>query len=251
MKKKPILQTLALLSLALLSACSYGSRQSYGKIPETPFLTHKLEFVGEPFDGEWTEPTHTAILGSLYIKISPVVVAPPLANADPQLVEVSRHLAKRFEVKLKEEFSKLGEYDIHLVDKAPAGKTLLTVECALIDLHVTNKAGNAAGDVAGIWVPGASFIAGLFDKGHITFAGRVYADKKLVSEYAECDSTPLSLVGSFNNYSSWGHQRSIIDQWAHAIAMDGKDYAIGKRAHGAKRIQLFSGYTPEIAEEKE
>ncbi len=251
MKKKQILQTLGLLSLALLSACSYGSRQSYGKIPQTPFLPHSLSYVGEPFDGEWREPNHKAIQGALYIKIAPTLVAPPLSNAGPKLVDVSQHLAKRFEAKLKSEFSKLGDYDIHLVEKAPAGKTLLTIECALIDLHVTNTIGNAAGDVAGFWIPGASFVAGFFDKGHITFAAKVYANEKLVAEFAECDSTPLSIVGSLNNYNAWGHQRSIIDQWAHAIAMDVKGFAEGKKAHGANRIQLLSGFTTAIAEEKE
>ncbi len=242
---------IVVLFAVLVTACSYGSRQNYKKIPETSFLQQPLTYIGEPFDGEWRASNHKAIQGALYMNIAPAIVAPPLSEANPKLQVAAQHLAKRFEVKLKEEFSKLEAYDIHLVDKAPKGKTLLTIECALVDLHVTNAVGNAAGDVAGIWVPGASFVAGLFDKGHITFAAKVYADKKLVAEFAECDNTPLSLVGSLNNYNSWGHQRAIIDQWAHSIAMDVKGFTEGKRVNGAKRIQLFSGYTMAIAEEKE
>ncbi|MFI3243282.1 MAG: hypothetical protein R3Y56_03395 [Akkermansia sp.] len=246
-----MISSLGLLTLALLSSCSYGSRQSYGKIPSTTFLTQPLIYVGEPFDGEWRAPDHKALQGDLYIKIAPVIVAPPLANDNPKLLDAAQHLSKRFEAKLKEEFARLTPYNIFLVEHAPAGKTLLTIECALIDLNVTNAAANIAGDVAGTWIPGASFVSGLFDKGHITFAAKVYADKKLVAEFAECDTTPISIVGSLNNYNSWGHQRSIIDQWSHSIAMDVKGFAEGKRVNGAKRIQLFSGYTSEIAAEKQ
>lgn len=240
-----------LLFSALLAACSYGSRQNYAKIPPSDFLPQPLAYVGEPFDGEWRDPQHKAIQGDLYIKIAPTSVENPLAKGHPHLVEAAQHLAKRFEAKLKEEFDKLEGSRIFLVDKAPAGKTLLTIDCALIDLHVTNTAANIAGDTAGIWIPGASLVAGAFDKGHITFAAKVYADNKLVAEFAECDTTPISIIGSLNNYSLYGHQRAIIDQWAHAIAMDVKNFADGKRVKGANRINLFTAYTPETAAERE
>lgn len=239
-----------LIASALLTACSYGSRQNYNKIPATPFLPQSLSYIGEPFDGEWRLSTHKAIQGDLYIRIAPASVAAPLSEGKPQLVETAGHLAKRFEAKLKQEFAQLTPYRIFLVEQTPAGQTLLTIECALIDLHVTNVAANVAGDAAGFYVPGASFVAGLFDKGHITFAAKVFADKKLVAEFAECDTTPLSIIGSLNNYSSYGHQRDIIDQWAHVIAMDVKNFAEGKRVSGSHRIQLFSSFTTEINEER-
>lgn len=244
MKSKSLYTCIVFGLLCLgLSACSYGSRRSFNKIPETSFLPHPLYYVGEPFDGEWRDPNHKSLEGELYIKIDTVTVAPPLANADANLVAMAEHLAHRFEKKLKHEFATIDSKYMHLVEKAPEGKTLLRIECALIDLHATGNVTNAAGDIVGIYVPGASFATSFLDKGHITFAAKVYAGDKLVAEFAECDSTPLSLLGSLNNYASYGHQRHIIDQWAHAIAEDVQKFAEGKRVHGATRFSLFSWYT--------
>ncbi len=229
---------------AILSACSYGSHKQFEKIPATAFLPHKLNYVGEPFDGEWRDTNHKAIKGKIYVSIAPVTVQSPLCYKNPVLVNEAKHIAKRFERQLKKEFVQLKKSNIYIVKQAPAGHTLLTIQCAIIDLQATNTKANVVGTAAGVYVPGASVATNLFDKGHITFAAKIYAGNKLVTQFAECDNKPTSLIVSLDNFTPYGNQRAIVDEWAHAIAMDIKGYASGKRVHGAHRVRVISGYTP-------
>lgn len=195
--------------------------------------------------------SHAAILGELYIKIKPVVVANPLAKQEPKVLQYAHSLTQRFTEKLLMEFGKYKGKGIILADKAPKGKQLLTFEVALISLHATdatiNAAGTVAGTVASAFVPfsgtAVKMATGVLEKGHIAVAIRVYCDKELVAEFGEYDGPPTTVLGSLNDFSLWGHQKQIIDEWAIALAADVANYAAGKRVTGYKNIKFAEGLT--------
>ena len=246
----------------LLASCAIGSRKNVAKIPSTKFLPMPLTYAGQPFDAEWRERKHTPIQGNIYVKVESVILEGLLLQADEKLKKDAQELADRFTMRLMEELSKLEHRGVYLMeDKAPPGEHLLTLQCALLDLHDSNAVLNAAGTVVGmaIPVPGSSFVTGAaisgatkagakhFDKGHITFGARVLYDGRLVTQFAEYAVAPVTVAGNLNDYSHYGNHRHIIDAWAKAFAKDIDMHAEGRRPKGYRNYTLFNFYTQNAA----
>ncbi len=224
-----ILRSLVLGSaLVVLSAgCATSSSGLKAKtVPASAFLAGtgpmKAHRNREPFNGVWASPKFEAVRGNYRgISIAPVTTQ-YLRAVDRPLVTVmegpkakDRPAAQTAEI-LRNEFLAAfrnapgGRYAV----ASGKGAGVLTLELALVELNPTNVVGNAVKYGA----PGGAAMAPV-TKGNIAIEGKLRDSNsgEVLFAFADNEQDKFGLI-SLRDFSSYGHARSAIKDWAKQFA---------------------------------
>ena len=224
-----LLRSLALSSaLVVLSAgCATSSSGLKAKtVPASAFLANAGQMRPHreraPFNGVWVSPKFEAVRGNYRgIYIAPVTtqylraVNRPLVTVMEGPKAKDRPAAQTAEI-LRNEF-------LAAFRNAPGGRyavaqgkgaRVLTLELALVEMNPTNVVGNAVKYGA----PGGAAMAPV-TKGNIAIEGKLRDSNsgEVLFAFADNEQDKFGLI-SLRDFSSYGHARSAIKDWAKQFA---------------------------------
>jgi len=214
---------LPLFAIAFLSGCASNSAPLKAKpaapsaflenpgamksIPDrvpfrTVWETQDLDLIAANYRGIYVAPVNTQYLRPVNRPLVKLVEG-PFATRRP-VAETANLLQTNFANSFKT------SPQPKLQVAAGPGRSVLTLELALIELNPTNVVGNAVRYGA----PGGSALAPL-TKGNIAIEGKVRdsQSKKLLFQFADNEQDAFHVV-SLRDLSSYGHSRATIHEWA-------------------------------------
>ena len=211
---------------ALTAGCATSSSGLKAKtVPASAFLAGagpiKPNRERAPFNGVWVSPKFEAVRGSYRgIFIAPVTtqylraVDRPLVSAMEGPKAKDRPVAQTAEI-LRNDFIAAfrdapgGRYAV-----APGkGAGVLTLELALVEMNPTNVVGNAVKYGA----PGGSVVAPV-TKGNCAIEGKLRDSMTGQVLFAFADNEQDKFGITLRDFSSYGHARSSIKDWAKQFA---------------------------------
>lgn len=195
--------------------------------PDSSFLSEpeKMEPHRErfPFQRVWLKDYSE----NFFNEYSEVMIAP--INIDHLLAhDWAANLSTRGKAKVHQDAAMIAEYMAERFKKTiredktnrfslveSAGPDSLVVELALVELVPTKAWLNASGDVAGLFLPGASILTGLAASGSVAIEGRIRdgeTDEILVM-FKDRESDQLAPIG-VQDLTWYKHAEDEIDDWA-------------------------------------
>lgn len=210
-----ILAALILLGTLYLTSCS----NDLEKIPTTPFATQKLEKWDDPFDGIWVDPTtKTQKTPKRTLYIAPTTInflTPPMDDAKDQ--QTAQQLASYLDNKLKQDLGKLPAEQIILVDSPKKAEVMM--EIALVTIKPTKSYLNYLSMGTSFFVPYVSSVFSKFSSGEMVMVCK-FSDaqtKKPMAIMADYRPDEPALLGSFRDYTRFGHHYKTIDMWSNKL----------------------------------
>lgn len=210
-----ILAALILLGTLYLTSCA----NDLEKIPTTPFATQKLEKWNDPFDGIWVDPTtKTQKTPKHTLYVAPTTIdflTPPMDDAEDQ--QTAQQLAAYLDNKLKQDLGKLSAEQIKLVDSPQKAEVMM--EIALVTIKPTKSYLNYLSMGTSFFVPYVSSIFSKFSSGEMVMVCK-FSDaqtKKPMAIMADYRPDEPALLGSFRDYTRFGHHYKTIDMWSNKL----------------------------------
>lgn len=215
----------ACVVVLLLSGCSVlksSEAPDYGFVPHPKRLTKNR--LRAAFNKSWiaAPEIYRPVKGSydsVYVK--PIDIGILSDNFAQEIedkeelqdrIDEAQEIANYFYNKIKLVLDSDPEYPLTHVDRS--GPNTYVIELALVELDPTNRVINAAGTVAGFFVPGGGVVK-IAGKSRVAMEGVVSGHERqpLLEQFKDRETDKTSFF-SVKDYQKYAHVRVAIDDWS-------------------------------------